>query len=103
MADMPVTGGVFTLNLSATASGSQTVLLATENKFVDKNISIKFNVAEAATPALIMNDSTAAVTVNTTADSGVFTLTNSLSGKTTYGTAGWITRNGLAAATDTSV
>lgn len=103
MADMPVTGGVFTLNLSATASGSQTVLLATENKFVDKNISIKFNVAEAATPALVMNDSTAAVTVSTTANSGVFTLTNSLSGKTTYGTAGWITKNGLAAATDTSV
>lgn len=102
MAEMPVSSGVFTLNLNATSDGSQTVLLATENKFVDKNISVKFNVAAAANPALSITDATNTVTVGDV-NQGFFPLTNALTGQTTYGTAGWIGTNGLAAVQQSGV
>ena len=102
MADMPVSNGIFTLNVSAAGSGSRTVLLATENKFVDKNISVKFDVAAAATPHLVMTDSSRAVDVGT-ASEGVYPLTNNIAGKTTYSTAGWIGTNGLDPVTQDNV
>ena len=106
MADTPLMAnenGSWELQIVPSAE-QQTRILTTENKFLDKNIVVKVPGATAATtPTLTMTDSTATVVVADTATSGRYALTNSLSGKTTYATAGWITTDGLGNATDTSV
>ena len=99
---MGVVNSAYKLSITPSTS-AQTKILTTENKFVDKNIVIEVPSVTAATgPKLAINDSTATVTVGTVS-SGRFPLTNSLSGITSYTTAGWIGTSGLGAATDTSV
>jgi len=51
----------------------------------------------------VLTDATSNVTVASTATSGKYALTNSLSGKTTYATPGWINTTGLSAVVDEGV
>ena len=104
MADptMSIVGGAFKLSATATQAGAINVILATENKFVDKNIVIDFNVPNAASPALSITDKTNAVTVGT-ASGGSYPLSNSLTGVTSYETPGWVGTGGTGSATDSTV
>ena len=102
MADMNIVGGAFKLTATATQAGVQTAILSTENKFVDKNIVVEFTTPAAESPILTITDKTNSVTVGT-ANGGVFPLSNSLTGITSYTTPGWTTTAGLGAATDSDV
>ena len=102
MADMNIVGGAWKLTATATQAGTQTVVLSTENKFVDKNVVLEFNTPSAGVPTLTITDKTNAVTVGD-ASAGVFPLTNSLSGVTSYDNAGWVGTSGAGAATDAEV
>lgn len=58
---------------------------------------------KAATPALAITDSSTAITPTAiSGDTSKYNITTSVTGKTTYTTAGWIATTGLAAATDSS-
>lgn len=60
-------------------------------------------IAAAATPALAITDSSTAITPTAiSGDTSKYNITTSVTGKTTYTTAGWIPTTGLAAATDSS-
>ena len=102
MADMPVVNGSFKQSVTANGATTQNIILNTENTFVDKNIVLSFATPAAASPVLSINDATNTVTVGN-ASQGFFPLTNALTGKTTYGTAGWIGTNGLAAVQQSGV
>lgn len=83
---------------------SKTITLQTEGKYVDSDIIIKSieSVGVAATPSLAITDKASTnLTVGTLA-SGYYPFTTSLTGKMTFGTAGWIATTG-ASATDSSV
>lgn len=61
------------------------------------------DIAAAATPALAITDSSTAITpAAISGDTSKYNITTSVTGKTTYTTAGWIATTGLAAATDSS-
>ena len=94
---------LWVLEQTATGAGTFTDLLTTENKFLDKNISIKSTIPAASNPALTITDKGSTdIGISSTATSGYYTLTASLVGKLTVGNAGWLTTDGLSA-TDDSV
>lgn len=107
MAKMTVNDGVFELTHQVTGVGTFTDLIATQNTFVDKNISIKVTVPAAGTKTLAITDKPTTTitpgTVNTSGvGSGYYPLTASLDGTMTFSSAGWITTDGQSA-TDSSV
>lgn len=94
---------LWVLQQTATGAGTFTDLLTTENKFLDKNISIKSTIPSASGQALAITDQgTTDIDVSNTATGGYYTLTTSLTGKLTVDHAGWINIDGLSA-TDSSV
>lgn len=96
------TNNLWVLEQTATGAGTFTDLLTTENKFLDKNISIKSIIPNAKNPALaITNKGDTNITIGT-ASGGYYPLTTSLTGKLTVGSAGWITTDGFSA-TDSTV
>lgn len=99
MADMNIVSGSFQLTTTANGANTQTVTLATQNKFVDKNVIIKFTTPEATSPSLAITDNNSAVNIGT-ATGGVYPLTTSLSGTLTFGNPGW---SGGGSASDSSV
>lgn len=107
MAKMTVNEGVFELLHTVTGTGTFTDLIATQNTFVDKNISIKITVPAAGTKSLAITDKPTTTitpgTVNTSGvGSGYYPLTTSLDGTMTFSSAGWVTTDGQSA-TDSSV
>ena len=102
MAKMTINNGVFELLHTATGYGTFTDLIATQNTFVDKNISIKITVPQAGNPALNITDKGSTNITVGTVNGGYYPLTTSLTGTLSVGTAGWIDTSGLGA-TDDSV
>lgn len=92
------------VSLTATQAENNNVsaILTTENKFIDKNISIKTTIPAAATPALAITDQGGTNITIGSPSSGYYPLSTSLTGTLTVGTAGWINTTGLSA-TDSSV
>lgn len=92
------------VSLTATQAESNNVsaILTTENKFIDKNISIRTTIPAAATPTLSITDKGSTNITIGTASGGYYPLSTSLTGTLTVGTAGWINTTGLQA-TDSSV
>lgn len=96
------TNNLWVLEQTATGAGTFTDLLTTENKFLDKNISIKSTIPAAKNPALAITDKgTTNITIGS-ASGGYYPLTTSLTGKLTVSSAGWITTDGFSA-TDSTV
>lgn len=102
MADMTIVNGAFELSTTANGANTQSVILATENKFVDKNIVVKFTTPPAGTPTLSILDTSTSVTVGD-ASGGAFPLSTSLQGVTSYAEAGWVGTGGIGSATDSEV
>ena len=100
MATMSTTSGYFILSATANGANTQTVTLSTQNKFVDKNVVVKFTTPAAAGATLAINDSTATVVVGE-ASGGYFPLNNGLTGSMSFSTAGWT--SGFSDVTDSSV
>ena len=96
------TNNLWVLEQTATGAGTFTDLLTTENKFLDKNISIKSTIPAASGPALTITDKESTDITIGTASSGYYPLTTSLTGKLTVSRAGWITTDGFSA-TDSTV
>lgn len=96
------TNNLWVLEQTATSAGTFTDLLTTENKFLDKNISIKSTIPAASGPALTITDKESTDITIGTASSGYYPLTTSLTGKLTVSSAGWITTDGFSA-TDSTV
>lgn len=93
---------LWVLEQTATGAGTFTDLLTTENKFLDKNISIKSTIPLASGQALAITDKGSTNITIGTASGGYYPLTTSLTGTLTVSSAGWITTDGLSA-TDSSV
>lgn len=93
---------VLKLEQTASSAGVITNNLATENKFVDKNIQIVTTIPEAGAATLAITDNTGVDVTVGTAAGGYYPLSASISGQMSYATAGWSTTNG-ASATDSSV
>lgn len=96
------TNNLWVLEQTATGAGTFTDLLTTENKFLDKNISIKSTIPAASGPALAITDKGSTNITIGTASGGYYPLTTSLTGKLTVSSAGWITTDGFSA-TDSTV
>lgn len=96
------TNNLWVLEQTATGAGTFTDLLTTENKFLDKNISIKSTIPAASGPALAITDKGSTNITIGSASGGYYPLTTSLTGKLTVSSAGWITTDGFSA-TDSTV
>ena len=96
------TNNLWVLEQTATGAGTFTDLLTTENKFLDKNISIKSTIPTVGTASLSITDKGSTDITIGTVSSGYYPLTTSLTGTMSFSTAGWITTGG-ASATDSSV
>lgn len=83
------------------AASTVTQLLATENKFLDKNIAVKVITPAAGAATLTVADNSGNVTIGD-ASGGKYSLSASITGQMTFATAGWITTAGQSAA-DSSV
>ena len=99
MADMNIVSGSFQLTTTANGANTQTVTLATQNKFVDKNVIIKFTTPEATSPSLAITDNSDAITIGAV-NAGYYPLSTALTGTLTFGTPGW---SGGGTAADSSV
>ena len=104
MATMTIdnTNNLWVLEERATGSGTFTDLITTENKFVDKNISVKITIPAAGNKSLAIADkATSTITpeeVNTSGvGSGYYPLKTSLTGTMTFSNAGWVTSAGQEA------
>lgn len=97
-----ITNNLWVLEQTATGAGTFTDLLTTENKFLDKNISIKSIIPAASGPALAITDKGSTNITIGNASGGYYPLTTSLTGKLTVSSAGWITTDGFSA-TDSTV
>ncbi len=95
------TNNLWVLEQTATGAGTFTDLLTTENKFLDKNISIKSTIPAASGPALAITDQGSTDVGIGTVSGGYYPLTTSLTGKLTVGNAGWITTDGFSATDNT--
>ena len=85
------------------SSGDYSVLLSTENKFVDKNIGFKITTPPAGALTLsITNNSSTDVTVGTL-NNTKYPLTANLTGTVTAATAGWITNSANSVSTNAVV
>ena len=87
--------------------GTVTDILATENKFVDKNISIKVVTPTASGPTLTLTDKgNSDITVSSVTainSKNYYILSTSLSGQLSVSTPGWISSEGLGAPDDVQV
>jgi len=104
MATMTIdnTNNLWVLEERATGAGTFTDLITTENKFVDKNISVKITIPAAGNKSLAIADkATSTITpeeVNTSGvGSGYYPLKTSLTGTMTFSNAGWVTSAGQEA------
>jgi len=91
------TNNLWVLEQTATGAGTFTDLLTTENKFLDKNISIKSTIPSAQNPALTITDKSSTNITIGTVSQGYYPLSTALTGTLTVGTPGWITTSGLSA------
>lgn len=91
------TNNLWVLEQTATGAGTFTDLLTTENKFLDKNISIKSTIPSAQNPALTITDKSSTNITIGTVSQGYYPLSAALTGTLTVGTPGWITTSGLSA------
>ena len=91
------TNNLWVLEQTATGAGTFTDLLTTENKFLDKNISIKSIIPSAQGPALSITDKSSVDIGVGTVSQGYYPLSTALTGTLTVGTPGWITTTGLSA------
>lgn len=88
---LDIVNGQFLHTHTTDSSGDYSILLSTENKFLDKNIGIKITTPAAGTLSLaITNNSSTDVTVGTL-NGTKYPLTANLGGTITAATAGWIT------------
>lgn len=90
--------------LSHTVDGANSVehLLATENKFLDKNIKIQVNTPAVGNGILSIDDNSSTDVSVGTAAGGKYPLTANISGTMTFESAGWMSTAGDSA-TDTNV
>ncbi len=91
------TNNLWVLEQTATGAGTFTDLLTTENKFLDKNISIKSIIPSAQGPVLSITDKGSVDIGIGTVNQGYYPLSTALTGTLTVGTPGWITTTGLSA------
>lgn len=91
------TNNLWVLEQTATGAGVFTDLLTTENKFLDKNISIKSTIPSAQGPVLTITDKSSTNITIGTVSQGYYPLSAALTGTLTVGTPGWITTSGLSA------
>lgn len=91
------TNNLWVLEQTATGAGTFTDLLTTENKFLDKNISIKSTIPSAQGPVLTITDKSSVDIGIGTISQGYYPLSTALTGTLTVGTPGWITTSGLSA------
>lgn len=91
------TNNLWVLEQTATGAGTFTDLLTTENKFLDKNISIKSTIPSAQNPTLTITDKSSTNITIGTVSQGYYPLSAALTGTLTVGTPGWITTSGLSA------
>lgn len=91
------TNGRWLLSQSVTTSGTITHILATENKFLDKNIAVQITTPAAGTASLAVTDNTTDVSVGTAAG-GKYPLIATITGQMSYATGGWVTTSGQSAA-----
>lgn len=91
------TNNLWVLEQTATGAGTFTDLLTTENKFLDKNISIKSTIPSAQGPVLTITDKSSTNITIGTVSQGYYPLSAALTGTLTVGTPGWITTSGLSA------
>ena len=103
MAKMIVNDGVFELTHRVSEVGTFTDLIATQNTFVDKNISIKITVPGAGNSTLTITDNTDTDVTIGSLSGGKYSLTAPISGTMTYSSAGWITTTGSSGQDDTVV
>lgn len=104
MATMTIENGLWVLEQTATRAGTSVDLLTTENKFIDKNISIRSIIPSANNPVLSIADKNSTdITIGTVTSQGYYPLSASLTGALTVGTAGWVDITGFNNISDTSV
>ena len=96
------TNNLWVLEQTVSQVGTFTDLITTENKFVDKNISVRTIVPAAGTPTLSITDQGSTNISVGSVSSGYYPLSTSLTGTMSYATAGWSTTSG-ASATDSTV
>ena len=89
------------LEQTTALASTVTQLLATENKFLDKNIIVKTITPAAGAATLTVADNTGNVTIGE-ASGGKYSLSTSITGQMTFASAGWVTTAGQSAA-DSSV
>ena len=92
---------VFQLPILIDGSGEKSYVLKTEDKYLDQDIGITVTIPAAATPTLNITDNNNDVTIGNVS-SGRYPLTASLTGKMTFGTAGWMPTTGMST-TDSTV
>lgn len=100
-------GDLWVLTHNVAGPGTVTDILATENKFVDKNISVKVVTPAAAGPTLTLTDKgNSNITVSSVTainSQNYYILSTSLSGQLSVSTPGWLSVGGLGAADDVQV
>lgn len=89
------------LEQTTAAASTVTHILATENKFLDKNIAIQTTTPAAGAASLSVTDNTGNVIIGA-ASEGKYSLSAPITGQMTFESAGWITTAGQSAA-DSSV
>lgn len=92
----------FLLEQTATQAGTVEHTLATENKFLDKNIKVKVVTPAVGTGSLAINDNTGVDVTVGTAAGGKYPLSADLTGTMSFATAGWVGTAG-ANASDSGV
>lgn len=93
---------VFVLSHEVEGAGSVTHTLATQNKFIDKNIEVTVDTPAAGTGSLAINDNTSTDVSIGTAAGGKYPVSADLTGTMSFATAGWIGAAGTSA-TDSGV
>ena len=97
-----ITDNQFELLHSTNASGEWAAILATENKFVDKNIAVRITTPAVGSLSLAVTDNNSNDVTVGTLSGNKYPLTASISGTLTAATAGWLTTSGYSVS-DTSV
>lgn len=90
------TDNQFELLHTTGASGDWTAILATENKFVDKNIAVRISTPAAGALTFVASDNTDTTVTVGSVSGNVYPITASISGTLTAATAGWVTTSGYS-------